>query len=76
METGRTAAGVVLGLGIGALLGVLFAPNKGTKTRRKIMNKGQEYADGLKGKLGGLCQEVSDTYDEMVDDAKSLVAPK
>ena len=41
METGKAAAGVLLGVGIGALLGILFAPAKGTKTRRRIMDKGK-----------------------------------
>ena len=39
MESGKTAAGVLLGVGIGALLGILFAPAKGTETRKKIINK-------------------------------------
>ncbi len=74
MKSGKTAAGVMLGIGVGALLGVLFAPHKGTKTRKKIMSKGQNYADELKGKFDGLYQDVSDKYDSFLDEAKELVS--
>jgi gas vesicle protein len=70
MESGKTVAGVLLGIGVGALLGVLFAPHKGTKTRRKIMRKGQDYADELKGKFDGLYQEVSDKYEDILEETK------
>jgi gas vesicle protein len=76
MESGKTAAGVLLGVGIGALLGILFAPHKGSKTRRKIMNKGQNYAEELKGKFDGLYQDVSDKYENILEEAKTMVTTK
>lgn len=76
METGKTAAGVLLGIGVGALLGVLFAPHKGSKTRSKIMSKGQGYADELKGKFDGLYKDVSDKYENILDETKTMVTPK
>jgi gas vesicle protein len=76
MESGKTAVGVLLGVGVGALLGVLFAPAKGTKTRKRIMDKGQDYADELKGKFDDLYQDVSDKYDSFLEEAKSVVTSK
>ena len=76
MEAGKTAAGVLLGIGVGALLGVLFAPHKGVKTRNRIMKKVQGYADELKGKFDGLYQEVSDKYENILEETKSMVTPK
>jgi gas vesicle protein len=76
MESGKTAAGVLLGIGVGALLGVLFAPAKGSKTRKRILDKGQGYADDLKEKFDGLYQDVSDKYENLLEEAKTMVTPK
>ena len=37
----------VSGVAAGAILGILFAPDKGSETRRKISDKGKDYADGM-----------------------------
>ena len=47
MTTGKALLGVVAGFAAGAALGLLFAPHKGTKTRRNIVEKGEELADSL-----------------------------
>lgn len=76
MESGKTAAGILIGIGIGALIGVLFAPEKGSRTRRRIMDRGQGYADGLKDKFDDLCQDVSDKYDSFLDEVKPELTQK
>lgn len=39
MKNGKFLAGVIAGMGAGTLLGILFAPAKGSQTRKKIMGK-------------------------------------
>ena len=39
------------GIAIGGLLGVLFAPDKGSETRQKIADTGKKMADKLKHNL-------------------------
>lgn len=76
MESGKTAAGVLLGIGVGALLGVLFAPHKGAKTRRIIMNKGQGYADELKEKFNSLYEDVTHKYEDIVEETEAMSTPR
>ena len=38
MKNGKFLAGIITGLGAGTLLGLLFAPDKGSKTRKKLMS--------------------------------------
>ncbi len=76
METGKTTAGVLLGVGIGALLGILFAQAKGTKTRRRIMDKGNNYVEDVKDKFDDLYQDVSEKFDSFLEEANSDVEKK
>jgi gas vesicle protein len=58
MNAGKLLLGVLAGVAAGALIGVLFAPEKGTETRRKIASKGDDYANGLKEKFNNFLDEV------------------
>jgi len=66
MSTGKILLGVLAGVAAGALLGVLFAPDKGTVTRKKIVKKGDHYADALKVKF----DEYMDTISEKIEDGE------
>ena len=76
MESGKTALGILAGIGAGVILGVLFAPDKGSNTRKKIMDRGQGLADDLKAKYEGLYEEISDKFDNFVEQTKSTINPK
>lgn len=54
MNTSKVLLGVLGGVAAGAIAGILFAPAKGCKTRKRIMNKGKDYADDLKEKFEDL----------------------
>lgn len=64
MGTGKVLLGVLAGLAAGAMLGILFAPEKGTVTRKKILKKGEDYADELKGKFDEFVESITDKYEE------------
>lgn len=74
MNTGKAVLAVLGGVAAGALIGVLFAPDKGTKTRKKILNKGKNYIDDLKGKFEDLSEDVTKKYENLVSSAKEVVA--
>lgn len=50
---GGTVGGIV-----GAALGILFAPDKGMETRKKLRTKGGELSGNIKSTLADLVQEV------------------
>jgi gas vesicle protein len=49
--SGKILAAVAAGIVAGAVLGILFAPDKGSETRRKMNEKGKKFADDVKDKL-------------------------
>ena len=59
MSSGKVLLGVLAGLAAGALIGILFAPDKGSETRKKIVKKGEEYADEIKEKINSLLDDLS-----------------
>jgi len=78
MSAGKLLVGVLAGVAAGALMGILFAPDKGTETRKKIVKKGEDYVDEIKEKFNGLIDELTQKMDatrakadEMVEEAKS-----
>jgi gas vesicle protein len=57
MSRGKIILGALAGVAAGALIGILFAPDKGTETRKKIVSRGEEYVDDLKKKINGLLND-------------------
>jgi gas vesicle protein len=72
---GKIMTAVAAGAAAGALLGVLFAPDKGSETRKKITVKGKELAEGVKikfqqgkEKFNDLKEDLARTMKEKVED--------
>ena len=74
MKADKVILGVLGGVAVGALMGVLFAPEKGDKTRKKIMEKSNDYAEELKDKLDSLLGTVTSKYDKIRREGESLFA--
>lgn len=70
MSTGKLLLGVLAGVAAGALFGILFAPEKGCETRKKIAKRGKDYADGLTEKLNDFMEEVTEKIEIAVKKAK------
>jgi gas vesicle protein len=73
MSTGKVVLGALAGLAIGAIAGILFAPEKGSVTRRQIMDKGDEYVDGVKSKFDDVRDSLTNKYESVKRDAEGFV---
>ena len=65
INNGKLVGAVLLGAAIGGILGVLFAPDKGTETRKKILAKGGDLRDSIKDKFTGLMDNVEEMEEEV-----------
>ena len=59
MKTGKFLLGIVTGLAAGALIGILFAPEKGSESRNKIVQKGEDYLEAVKEKFNSLLEVIT-----------------
>ena len=67
MASGKIFLGILAGAATGALLGILFAPDKGSVTRRKIVKKGEDVVDSVKDKYHDIRETVSDKFEAVKD---------
>ncbi len=65
MSTGKIVLGVLAGIAAGTLLGVLIAPDKGSETRRKIRQKGDDLVEGVKDGMNSMVDDVSNKFDKL-----------
>jgi gas vesicle protein len=65
MKTLTVLTGALGAAAIGVALGVLFAPNKGSKTRHKISRRSYEFADHLTDGFDDLMDAVSNSIDNI-----------
>ncbi len=76
MKKGRVILATLTGVASGTILGLLFAPDKGAKTRKKISQKGDDYLqkmrkdiDELRGYLNDKVKKTQKEIDELEDEA-------
>jgi len=74
MKAMKLLLGVLVCTAAGTLLGVLFAPEKGAKMRKRILNKGDDYADVIKERLDDLLEDISEKYDDTKKKAENIAS--
>lgn len=64
MNAGKVAISLVAAAAIGAVLGILFAPAKGSALRRKIKRMSEKEVDVLKDKYNEFAENMSEKYEK------------
>lgn len=72
MSTSKLVSGILVGAAAGAVLGLLFAPDKGCETRKKIRQGADDLVSNLKNKVGSLKQTVTDRFEEATESADGM----
>ena len=66
-STGKMLAGFFTGAALGTIAGILFSPDKGSVTRKKIADKARETGENIKETVSGKFEEVKDFVSEKID---------
>lgn len=74
MNSGKFFLGILAGAATGALLGVLYAPNKGSRTRRQILDKGDDFSESLKQKMNDFVNDINKKYASTIHEIENVVA--
>ena len=79
-NTAKVMGAIFLGAAVGGALGILFAPDKGSETRKKISKKGNDLTDAVKEKFDAIVDkfkkevaEVQEQADEFTANGKSVI---
>lgn len=73
MRSQGIIVGALAGLAAGALIGVLFAPEKGSDSREMIAKKSTDVIDSIKRSFNSLLEGISVKIEKVKDDASDIV---
>lgn len=72
MSTGKVIVGILAGAAAGAVLGILFAPAKGSATRRKISRDGRELKEDIVEKFDEFIDGLSEKFNKVKKDVSEF----
>ena len=72
MASTKSFLSILAGLAAGAAIGILYAPDKGWKTRARVKKAAENGYEDLKGNLGDLGTKVEQKTGEAKESIKSI----
>lgn len=76
MANTKIILGFIAGASLGAIAGILLAPEKGADTRKKIIDKSTDLKDAVKESVLGFLDKLQKGVDEEVNQQDVPGAPK
>lgn len=70
MSSSKVLLGFVAGAAVGALAGILFAPDKGSKTRGQLGDKANDWKESARETFDGFIDGVKSVYTGAKDDVE------
>lgn len=70
-DSGKVVTALLAGLAAGAVLGLLFAPEKGSETRDKINDSLADLADAIKERAEQQIDQLNDLKEKVLASVKS-----
>jgi gas vesicle protein len=65
-RTGKVVIGLLTGAATGAILGILFAPDKGSETRRKISQRTKDIKYNFQNKVGQVLEKAAEKIEHPI----------
>ncbi|GAB3895626.1 YtxH domain-containing protein [Spirosoma agri] len=65
----KSLPGIVVGLAVGAVVGLLLAPESGKKTRKRITSESDSFFKDLQDQLQSGLDNIRSQYNDYVDNA-------
>lgn len=72
MSLKKVLIGVMAGAAAGATLGILFAPDRGSATRRRFSRKSYAYTDELEEKFNELIDSITIQFETVVEEVTRM----
>jgi|VirMetMinimDraft_7_1064189.scaffolds.fasta_scaffold07644_3 gas vesicle protein len=73
MKSNNSLVNILGALAVGAIAGILFAPDKGSNTRKKIASTAEGLGDDLKGGVEELSATLAQKYDEAIMKGSEII---
>lgn len=73
-DTKKVIGALLIGTAVGAAIGILFAPAKGSETRKAIGEKSGDFTDMMKEKFNSFLETMKGEYETVKDKAADKLA--
>ncbi|NUO00578.1 MAG: YtxH domain-containing protein [Saprospiraceae bacterium] len=73
MNSTKVLLGVLVSVAAGATLGILFAPDKGSSTRKKISQKSNDYVSEVEGKFNEFINAITQKFESVKKETTQMV---